>query len=231
MDTGNKNIIYEVLSGSHSYGTATLTSDRDIRGVWLPTLEEHLCLITPKELRDSVEDAVYYPIKDFFKLASECNPNILEILYISDPCILRMDYRGKIIRNNRALFLGAEQIYRCFRGYAQGEFLAISTVNKKTGAKRKELIEKYGWLSKNALNMVRLMEEGIEYLRDGEIVLPRKNADYLLKIKNYEVEYEDIVKRYNELNRELNDAYNNTKLQKEVDLDVINKLLVQIIKG
>jgi predicted nucleotidyltransferase len=231
MDTGNKNIIYEVICGSMAYGTSTPTSDRDIRGIWLPTIEEHLGLEDPVDIRDDEEDTVYMTIKRFFKLASQCNPNILELFYISEPCILRMDYRGKIIRNNRALFLGADKIYERFRGYAQEEFLAISTVNKKTGAKRKELIEKHGWSSKNALNMVRLMEEGIEYLRDGEVILPRKNADYLLKIKNYEVEYEDLVKRYNELNRELDDAYKNTKLQKEVDLAVINKLLVQLIKG
>lgn len=227
----NKEIIYDVLCGSHAYGTATPESDKDTRGIWLPTLEEHLQLGEPGEIRNDAEDTVYYPIKQFFKLASQCNPNVIEFLYVPENCILKMTYKGKIIRNNRAIFLGAEQIYNRFRGYAQGEFLAISKVNRTTGAKRKAQIEEYGYSPKNAMNMVRLMEEAIEYLRYSECYLPRKNADYLMAIKTAKVSYEEVARKYVELNAELDKAYAETKLPQHNSLETINKLLVQIIKG
>jgi len=224
------NIIYEILSGSHAYGTNTPESDRDVRGIWLPKMEEYLGMKDPEEIRDNTEDTVYFPIRKFFLLAKACNPNILEWLWMPAHCVLKIAPEGALIVKNRDLFVSAKRIYDAFRGYAQSEFLAVSSVNKKTGAKRKRDIEKFGFSPKNAMNMVRLMEEGIEYLETGGITLPRSNADYLLAIKRGEVSYEEIAGRYNELNNRMVDAYGESKVQKNNDYDKINDLLVNIIK-
>jgi len=42
MSDKPKNLICEMVFGSHLYGTATEKSDRDFKGIFLPTAEEIL---------------------------------------------------------------------------------------------------------------------------------------------------------------------------------------------
>ena len=78
----NINTLYLTYAGSRSYGTALPTSDTDYRGFFCPSKDMLFGFQDQVEQYEekSPDDKVIYDIRKFFKLAAECNPNILEIL-------------------------------------------------------------------------------------------------------------------------------------------------------
>jgi len=54
------------------------------------------------------------------------------------------------------------------------------------GARRKELVKRVGYDSKNAAHLIRLLRMGIEFLNDGNLVVSRPDRDELLAIKRGE---------------------------------------------
>ena len=75
--------IYEILYGSDAYGTTAGDSDRDIRGILLPSLDEVFSMRPMEDIREekknehgiTIEDRVMYPIRKFFELAVKSNPS------------------------------------------------------------------------------------------------------------------------------------------------------------
>lgn len=79
------NTIFLTKHGSHAYGTNTPTSDLDIKGIAIAPRRYYLGALNSfeqAEVRHPI-DAVVYDVQKFFKLAWDCNPNIIEILYTS----------------------------------------------------------------------------------------------------------------------------------------------------
>lgn len=63
----------------------------------------------------------------------------------------------------------------------------------RLGAKRKELIRKYGFDLKNAVHIMRLAEAGVQILTTGKLSLKSANREFLLKVKNGEIEKEKVL--------------------------------------
>lgn len=134
MDWLNKNIIYITLHGSQAYGLANELSDVDVKGICIPPFEVEYNLFNRfeqienySEIEKSLShiknpknpklESVIYSLKKFFVLASEVNPNIIELLW-TDPkhhCVFN-DPMSEIIAN-RNLFLSNRAKYT-FSGYA-----------------------------------------------------------------------------------------------------------------
>ena len=228
--------IYEILYGSRCYGTATPNADIDIRGILLPTIEESLSMTELKDIRHEkenkkgiLEDVVMYPIQKFFRLAVKSNPSVFEWLFAPDKCIRIMEPAGKMIRNNRLMFLSKE-IYPRFKGFAYNEFSSLTKLTGKTGEKRRKKILKYGYDPKSASNCIRLLEQGIELLETANLIMPRPNCEELKAIKLGKWTYQDIVKRFNSLLKKLDLALKESKLPKKPRFEDADNLLVRIIK-
>ena len=224
-------IIYEILYGSDSYGTTMNDSDNDIRGILLPTIDECLSMKELHDVRnmDENEDRVMYPIQKFFKLAVKSNPSVFEWLFVPNECIKIMEEPAKIIRHNRLMFLSKE-IYPRFKGFAESEFHKLTKLTGKTGEKRKGQILKFGYSPKNAMNCIRLMEQGIELLNTGNLTMPRKNAEELKDIKRGKFGYRMIVGRFNQLIDELDKAKKSSKLPDKPRFNDANELMIKLIK-
>lgn len=124
-----KHTILEVLHGSHAYGLATEESDIDIRGVAIPPrlyftgfahgFEQHI--------KTAKEDVIIYGVRKFFKLATACNPNVLEILYVApERCLRKVTPWGERLIENRELFL-SKKAKNTFSGYAISQLKRIQT--------------------------------------------------------------------------------------------------------
>ena len=150
-----KHTIFITLHGSHAYGMSRPESDVDIKGVAIPPKEyfhgfskrfdqfqedfPRDYLISNKTFNEKIEDMVgrkvpreekidstIYDIRKFFKLASDCNPNIIEILYTKrDHHILTSDL-WDIVLNSRDLFLSQKAKFT-FSGYAFSQLKRIKT--------------------------------------------------------------------------------------------------------
>ena len=106
-----KNIILLVVGGSHSYGTNVETSDIDIRGVAMNSFTNLIGTTNFEQREDKETDTVIYGFKKFVKLAADCNPNIIEMLFVKPEHIIYANDLGKMLIENRHLFLSQKAEY------------------------------------------------------------------------------------------------------------------------
>jgi uncharacterized protein len=78
-----KRTIFASVHGSQAYGTATPESDIDIKGIAIPPAKYFHGFVQKFEQAESNHpyDMVIYDLRKFMHLASQCNPNIIEILF------------------------------------------------------------------------------------------------------------------------------------------------------
>jgi predicted nucleotidyltransferase len=118
--------IFVTRHGSHAYGTNIETSDEDFKGIAIPPKEYFLGYLNNFEQAEfNNPDMVIYDIRKFFKLAADCNPNIIEVLH-TDPKFWALETpEFKTIHNNRELFISKKARYT-FGGYAFAQLKRIS---------------------------------------------------------------------------------------------------------
>jgi len=225
------NIIYKIRYGSDVFGTTTADSDNDIRGIYLPTLYNHLAFIEHKTLNIITPeyDIVYHPFKKYIKLAMRCNPSALEWLYVPEKDIIDIKKEGRLLRDSRDLFLSKEAYFR-FSGFATSEWRrAMGVSRRKMGEKRREQIEKYGYDLKAAMNTIRLLQQCRELLLDRLIIMSRPNADYLKDVKLGRIRLAEVKYEYENATKELNIAYQKSSLKEKSNINKINDFMVDII--
>lgn len=126
-------IAYEYVRGSHLYGLATETSDKDVGGVFICPKENLLGLRSKyvEQVMDKKGDTVFYEFGRWIELLLKSNPSVLESLFIPEECIIGEVHPAvKMIIENRDLFLSKE----CFKthyGYAHGQIKKARGLNKK----------------------------------------------------------------------------------------------------
>lgn len=123
-------IIYEAIVGSHAYGLNTPESDIDYRGIMIPDKTYYLSPFKHiEQYEDSTNDRVIFAFNKFINLATQNNPNILEILWVKDDLIKTITPLGKKLRDNRKLFLSAKCKFT-YSGYS------VSQVHRIKGHKK-----------------------------------------------------------------------------------------------
>ena len=134
LDWINKHTIYVTLHGSQAYGLANEFSDVDLKGICVPPpvveynlfqrfeqAENFAPLETKlghlKNPKNPKLESTIYSLRKFFLLASEVNPNIIELLY-TDPKdhFVKHPLMERVLENRR-LFLSNKARYT-FAGYA-----------------------------------------------------------------------------------------------------------------
>lgn len=125
QEIAQQNKVYEVVAGSHSYGTNLPTSDYDTRGVFIAPPEIAFSLFKKIEQVEQKEpDTTIFEIRKFFALAANCNPNIIELLYTDPKDILHIDPCFHEVLDHRHLFL-SKKAKHTFSGYAFAQMKRI----------------------------------------------------------------------------------------------------------
>lgn len=130
-------LVYLARHGSHAYGLARAESDLDIKGILIAPTDVFLGYTTNFEqainnadlqtfLNCGEIDSVVYGLQKFFKLAADCNPNIIELLWVDASDLLLHSIAGKRIREHRDLFLSLKAKHT-FSGYAHAQLKRIQT--------------------------------------------------------------------------------------------------------
>ena len=133
---------------------------------------------------------------------------------------------------NRKLFVG-RHIYKSFTGYAYGQLHRMTHMEFRgyMGQKRRSLVEKYGYDSKNGAHLIRLLRMGAEFLKDGELEVTRHDAQQLLEIKRGEWTLDQIKEEANHGFKMAEMAYFESTLPVGPDINKINELTIAIIEN
>lgn len=117
-----------VRHGSHAYGLAHEHSDVDLKGVAIPPREYFLGFLQDFAQVETREpyDMVIYEITKFFKLASNCNPNIIEVLWTDEEDHRIVTPAGQKLLEHRKDFL-SRKARHTFSGYAMSQLKRIKT--------------------------------------------------------------------------------------------------------
>ncbi len=138
----NARTIFLVVSGSRSYGFSNADSDWDYRGIAIPPMASYLSLMPrfeqcvdtgkhkqvwknyPEGLVQPEADMQIMELTKFCRLAMECNPNIIEILFTDPQFYIRKHSIMDPLLNNKHLFLSKQAKAR-FCGYALSQLNRI----------------------------------------------------------------------------------------------------------
>jgi predicted nucleotidyltransferase len=94
---------------------------------------------------------------------------------------------------------------------------------------RAKLEKEFGYDTKHAMHLYRLVDECKELLTTGKIIFPRPDREHLLAIRNGLYKYDELMERFNNINGELENLYNNSILPKKAKVEKVDKLCVNII--
>jgi len=243
----SKNVHYETLTGSVSYGVSSDTSDIDLVGWCIPTKE----IIFPHTagylvgfdkdypkfdqfqqhgIRDNGSEKNYdvsiYSIIRYFALVSECNPNMIDSLFTPVNCVLHISPIGQMVRDERKIFLH-KGCYHKFLGYAYSQLHKMSS--KSPEGKRVEMVEKWGFDLKYAYHLVRLAYECEQILSEGDLDLQRPK-EHLKAIRRGEVKEQEIRDWFSLREKGLEKLYQDSKLQYSPDMAKIKQLLINCLE-
>jgi uncharacterized protein len=123
-------ILFECVSGSRAYGTSVAGSDTDVRGIHAQRSTEFMALTPPPALlADERHNTVYYSLRRTLELLAAANPNILELLYMPDDCVLVDAPEMQRLREVRAMFI-TRQCADTHVGYAFSQIKKARGQNK-----------------------------------------------------------------------------------------------------
>lgn len=141
--------ILKVYRGSHSYGTNHADSDVDLGGVCIPPKEfiigldnfeqwenKHYSNFPAYDKIGKPAEVVIYSVRKFIQLACNCNPNIIEHLFVAPQHIVHCNKYGNMLINHRHLFL-TKKARDSFGGYAYSQLRKLTNKLPMEEAKSK----------------------------------------------------------------------------------------------
>ncbi len=239
------NLQFESLMGSHAYGVATDVSDMDIYGWCIPPKEilfPHLAGVIPgfgdqgqrfeQYQQPHVEadgrdyDLTIYNIVKYFKLCADCNPNMIDSLFVPENCVKHATLVGQKVRENRRLFL-SKRVWPRFKGYAYEQVKKLS--NKQPVGKRLAVVQEHGYDVKFAYHVVRLLSEAEMILNEGDLDLQRNN-DELKAIRRGEWAEARVHAHFDTKVAALEEAYGRCHLPDRPDEVALKRLLLECLE-
>lgn len=240
-----KHSIYECIMGSFSYGVSNQTSDMDIYSVCVPDMDilfphtaGHIMGFGPQPVKfetyqkhhidydQKQYDINIFSIIKFFDLCADNNPNALDALFVPERCVTHIESAGKIMRENRKLFLHKGSFHR-FKGYAYAQFKKLE--HKTPTGNRKHLIDQFGVDTKYMYHIFRLAEECEQILVEHDIDL-EKSKELLKSVRAGEYSLERAKQWFDAKEMILNDLYIKSTLQHKPDYTKLKQVLLACIE-
>lgn len=243
------NVQYETIMGSLSYGVSSDASDLDLVGFCIPDrslvfphtageipgfgtqiqrfeqFQQHH-LKVPGNLTE--HDITIYSIVKFFQLCMENNPNMVDSLYTPDRCVTFLSPIGKLVRNNRDVFLHKGSWHK-FKGYAYAQMSKIRNKANASNPKRADSIAKYGYDVKFAYHVVRLINEVEMILAEGTLDIER-SREQLKSIRRGEWTIEQLEEHFKRREAQLEELYQKSPLRYSPDEAAIKNLLLNCLE-
>jgi len=209
-------VFFRCVIGSRAYGLDDDRSDTDVRGIFLPSAEQHWSLAgVPDQIETHATQEHYWELQRFLELALKANPNVLECLFT--PLVLKATPLARDLMAMRSCFL-SKLVYQTFNGYVQSQFRKLQADLRNQGAIK----------PKHAMHLIRLLISGIGILRTGEVpVAVGENRESLLRIKATEMPEDEMHSWRQSLHAEFDAAFAATALPDRPDYARVNAFLLK----
>lgn len=216
--------IFLTRAGSYAYGTNLPGSDLDVRGIAVAPRKFYTGFANRFEQLESLKpiDMVVFEIQKFFRLASKCNPNALEIIFSNPRDHLLVTPYGQMILDQKELFL-SRQAKDTFVGYALGQLRRLTS---------KVITNGEGYtpeLNKHAMHIVRLLRTGKELIETGTLNVFRHDRDELLDIRHGKWTYDYLYADATAMVAEIDKITESSPLSVAPDLDALDSLCQTIV--
>ena len=210
--------------------------DKDIIGTGMYDIDYYLGIKNPgkgtTEIKEDDKDIVYHEIRKFISLLLKGNPNVVSVLWLDSEYYLEVHELAQWMIDYRDKFM-SKRILHAFLGYAGGQLKRMQRNNYEgyMSAKRKQIVDEFGYDCKNAAHGIRLLRMGIELAKTSSIFPHRHDIDasYLLNIKNGKYSLEYVKGEADHLANKLKEVMNNTDLPKHPDYTFINEKMVEML--
>ena len=211
------------LGGSFAYGTNTDTSDLDIRGIYRNPLDELIGIKKDSEqITDPNSDTVIYSFKKMIQLLANCNPNTIEILGLRDEQYLLLTDEGRLLLDQKEIFLSKRAIYT-FGQYALSQLNRL--INKSGRAQGEILSNEHRSLSKsmNAMEQRYNKEKlNVSFNISNGII----NTDFYAK----DMPMEQLIAIMNELGSVHRDYAKSKRNDKAIEHSKLNKHMMHLLR-
>src|SRR4030042_267722 len=129
VQTAEERTIFLTVVGSRAYGIHREDSDYDQAGVMIPPSKYFFGTDRFDQFSDFPTDKVIYDIRKAIVLLMDNNPNMLDLLFMPERCILKMEPEWQVFVDNRDLFV-SKKCRHTFSGYAFAQLKRIETHRK-----------------------------------------------------------------------------------------------------
>lgn len=226
--------------GSESHGTYIPSTDpdsiddRDLMGICIPPVDYYLGMKRWQnaEAIKGPWDVVLYEFHKFIDLLKKQNPNVIGLLWLLPEDYLILTPVGKTLVEMRHLFRHRTAAYKSFQGYASSQLKKMQggAFAGYMGDKRKRLVEKHGYDTKNAAHLIRLLHMGKEYLETGILNVRRTwDVELLIDVKKGKWTLAQVQDYAREQFAACERACNESPLPDELDHEAIDELVVHAV--
>ena len=217
--------ILKVLCGSRAYGLNDADSDYDYHGVYVVPTSRLLAIDSRiKEtqwVEGESEDNTAWEIGHFLRLATHCNPTILETFVAP---VKESTETGLELRKLFPYVLARKRVFDAFRGYAANQ--------------RKKMFEptsadKERRMQKAAIAYLRSLWHGTILLMNGTY-MTQVSPDWrkeLMVIRNSDkLDKAHVIQLAEMLESNIEEAYQESSVPEEPDMDKVNEFLLRVRK-
>ena len=230
--------IHLFVGGSALHGAKVQGyDDLDIYGVYVEPPEkiigvdayEHFVWSTgtndSKNGKDDI-DITLYGLQKWATLACKGNPSILHFLF-ADNAIedgkSPYDTWFHAVRKYRNEFL-CRKHSKQFLGFASAQLMRM-TGDRSRNVSRPDLVEKYGYDTKFAMHVIRLLVECEELMRSGVLTLPSPEKDLLIDIRTGKYTENWVIREATRRFEVCKDAESKSQLRPEIDRNLVSKII------
>lgn len=228
-------VIMEFIGGSQLHGAKLQgTDDTDLYGVFIepPTKAlgtdsyEHFVFSTGGKEggnKPSDTDVCLYSLRKWAGLVCKGNPSVLHFLF-AKPTYETLEWSRLTFKKTPFL---AKSHLNAFFGYANAQLRRLYNGRGPKDVSRPFLEEQFGYDTKYAMHIIRLLDEARELMEDGKITLPRPNADFLREIREGKVKLYEIEKLSDDLQIKAKAAQQKSDLPERPDRKKISELVAE----
>lgn len=168
-------LLLQGIVGSQAYGLAREDSDTDRLGVFAAPSTSFFGLNPPVGkaatiVRHEPEDLTLHEVGKFCGLALQCNPTVLELLWLTDEFYEVKTEDGHALQGLRSAFLSRARVRNAYFGYAEQQFARLSNKQRFPNVPVNRI-------EKHARHLKRLLSQGFQLYRDGVMDIQVRDPD------------------------------------------------------